>query len=306
MVGHVSLRHLHALLAVIWLHALACRAPQDSFGIARRFEALNVIVKTTASLPTAHRAAAVASAYDELFASLPAHALAATRARDELAVLFQAAHLTASYTLSERHVRAMAAFLGALEERGHAGNAEYQRMYKALVTARMLSEAREFAGRHPLAELEPLPELHEAADLVPGLPTEWTVDPDRRVLLHRNVYMDPVQILVVSHPMCHFSQAAVGDIQADATLDEVFRSHAKWLALPDAIYFDVIQKWNKEHTHQVTTLTNRREEWPMIDTWATPTFYFIKDGAVVAKVIGWPKEGRRADLIAAARQIGLL
>ena len=307
MVGHFSIpRCMNLLLAVALMQALACRAPRDPDGIARRFDALNAVIKTAATLSAGARAAAVAAAYDELFAALPASGRAGHRTSDELALLFRAASLTASHTADERHVRAMTSVLDALDERGLAANAEYGRMYETFVTARMLSDAREFARRHPLVELEALPELDEAIGLAVGRPTEWTVDPDKRALLRRNADLESVQIVVVSHPRCHFSQAAMREIQADPLLGEVFRAHARWLAPPAGIDFDVIQKWNSMHPHQETTLAYRREEWPMIDTWDTPTFYFLKDGVVAAKVTGWPREGRRAEVIAAARQVGLL
>lgn len=46
-------------------------------------------------------------------------------------------------------------------------------------------------------------------------------------------------------------------------------------------------------------------EWPMIDDWATPIFYFLRDGRLVAKVIGWPRGGRVAGLETAIRDVGL-
>ncbi|HMG55608.1 MAG TPA: hypothetical protein VK601_19050, partial [Kofleriaceae bacterium] len=276
-------------------------------GIARRFDTLNAVIKTAATLPDGARAAVVTAAYDELFAPLPVTGQSGHRTGDELDLLFRAASVTASYTANERHVHAMTSILAAQDGRGLAANAEYRRTYEALVAARMLSDAREFARRHPLQEFDALPELNEAVDLTVGRPTEWTVDPHKRALLRRNAALDAVQIVVVSHPLCHFSQAAMRDIQADPVLGEVFRVHAKWLAPPDgSIHFDVVQKWNSMHPHQETTLTYRREEWPMIDSWDTPTFYFIKDGAVAAKLTGWPREGRRAELMDAARQVELL
>jgi hypothetical protein len=59
------------------------------------------------------------------------------------------------------------------------------------------------------------------------------------------------------------------------------------------------QRWNHEHPAMQHTIAYRNDEWPMIDWWGTPTFYFIKDGAVIAKFVGWPKEGRRAELLTA-------
>jgi hypothetical protein len=126
--------------------------------------------------------------------------------------------------------------------------------------------------------------------------------------LRRNVDLQrPAQVVIVSHPLCHFSQAAVQDIQADPVLDKVFREHAKWLVPQDAhLYFDIMQRWNREHPGREVTMTVRREEWPMIDSWSTPTFYFLENGVVSAKVEGWPKGGRRPELLAALRQVGLV
>jgi hypothetical protein len=44
----------------------------------------------------------------------------------------------------------------------------------------------------------------------------------------------------------------------------------------------------------------------VIDSWGTPTFYVLKDGAVTAKVDGWPKAGRRRELLAALHKVGLV
>jgi hypothetical protein len=183
----------------------------------------------------------------------------------------------------------------------------YLQMYEAFIGARMFTEARALTKQHQMPVFEVLPELHEAADLVPGHPTEWVVDPNARVLLRRNVDLQPAQVVVVSHPQCHFSQNAVRDIQADPVLRETFLEHAKWLApQSNRLDFDVIQRWNREHPSQEITIAFRRDEWPMIDSWATPTFYFLKNGVVSAKVEGWPKEGSRSELLAALRQVGLL
>ena len=37
-------------------------------------------------------------------------------------------------------------------------------------------------------------------------------------------------------------------------------------------------------------------DWPQFDSWATPVFYFMREGRVVATVTGWPKEGRAREL----------
>ena len=273
----------------------------------RHFDALNRMEKVTKDLPDKARAAVIGAAYNELLASAGT-IKPSSRANDhELDLLYSAARLTAFYTTDGKHVRDMASFLDGLEQRGLATKHHYVQMYEALIKARMLTEARELAGRHPLPELEALPALHEAAGLIAGQPTEWAVNPDKHELLRRGVDLHrPAQVVIVSHPSCHFSQAAMQDIQADSVLSKGFSAQTTWLAPQDThLNFDVVQRWNREHPERETTLTFRREEWPMIDSWSTPTFYFFKDGAVSAKVEGWPKGGRRSELLAALRQVGL-
>jgi hypothetical protein len=202
----------------------------------------------------------------------------------------------------------MASFLNTLQERGLASSAHYLHMYEIFIGARMLTEARALASQHPMPELEPLPELHEEPDVVPGQPTEWVVHQSQRELLRRNADVRaPAQVVIVSHPLCHFSRAAAHDIQTDPVLRETLEGHATWLAPQDThINFNAVQQWNQQHPEQEVTLTFRREEWPMIDSWATPTFYFLKNGVAVAKVAGWPRQGRRSELLAGLRQIGLM
>ena len=96
----------------------------------------------------------------------------------------------------------------------------------------MLAEAREFGKQHPMPEA--LPEFREAEDIQAGGPTEWVVHPTKYELLRRNVALtDQIKVIVVSSPLCHFSRAAMRDIQADPVLRELFRAHAKWLAPQD-------------------------------------------------------------------------
>jgi hypothetical protein len=309
MVDHSAIRrYLHVLLIFIAIHTLACRARTKSSSMEQRFDALSRVDSLTRDLPYRAKAAVIGTAYDELFASVRAGETPGRVSSHDMDLLYRAAQLTAFYTIDESHIRDMVSFLATLEDQGAASKSHYMHMHEAFIKARMLTEAREFARRHPLPELEVLPELREAADLVAGRPTEWAVAPNKHELLRRSVDLhQPAQVVIVSHPSCHFSQAATQDIQSDPVLGKIFSAHARWLAPQDArVDFDVLQRSNREHPEQETTLAFRREEWPMIDSWNTPTFYFFKNGALSAKVEGWPKGGRRSELLAALQQIGLL
>jgi len=110
----------------------------------------------------------------------------------------------------------------------------------------------------------------------------------------------------VTHPACHFSQEAFRAIEGDAGLLALFADHAQLIA-PSARRFEValFQQWNREHPGLPMRLAYDRSQWPQLEAWSTPTFYFFRDGRLQAVVDGWPKGGRKDDLLAAARKIGL-
>jgi hypothetical protein len=47
------------------------------------------------------------------------------------------------------------------------------------------------------------------------------------------------------------------------------------------------------------------QQWPEIDYWGTPAFYFYQDGRLQGSLLGWPKEGRVAELQQMLTRIGL-
>ena len=59
------------------------------------------------------------------------------------------------------------------------------------------------------------------------------------------------------------------------------------------------------HPGQEMAVTFKREECQMVDSWDTPTFHFLENGVVRAKVQGWPKKGHRSELLAGLQKIGL-
>jgi len=53
-------------------------------------------------------------------------------------------------------------------------------------------------------------------------------------------------------------------------------------------------------------LAERREDWPFIKAWSTPTFHVLKDGQLIGSFEGWPREqGRRLQLAALLRHAGV-
>jgi hypothetical protein len=285
----------------------ACRARSERGDIARRFDVLTQVDQATALLPAVIRAAAMGALYQELFASSDPKRRLDRVADKDLELLYRAASLVEYDTLDAKYLPDMQSYLDALQRRNVASHREMVRMYQALVSARKLAEAGELARHHPHPEMPALPALRDASGTAGGLPTELVLDLDRHELVRRSVDLHQAAlIVVVGHPSCHFTQNAVRAIQADSVLGEVFRAHAVWLAPQESAFgWDQLEQWNRSHPGQELAIAFRRDEWPAIDTWNLPTFYFFKDGALRAKFFGWPEQGRWAELRSALRQIGL-
>jgi len=294
-------------LAALVGTALACRAPAEPSTTAHRLETLRRVDDLSLALTTRSRAAIVAASYGTLFGRPSALALAELESAD-LESWFRAASLTGYDTAGETFVEHMSRIHGELEHRGAASDVIHKKMFEGYVQVRMLDEARALARQQPHLGVEVLPEVRDTGALVPGRPSLWVVDPDKRQLQRQSIDLhQPAQVVMVSLPDCHFSQNAMRALESDPVLGPVLATHALRLAPQAAqIDFDVLQQWNREHPTQAIALAVRSDEWPLVDSWNTPTFYFLKNGTLVAKVEGWPPGGRRAEVVAGLQQIGLL
>lgn len=249
----------------------------------------------------------VHESYERLFGSRLRKASLNGLSSGDLDLILRAAETAGTYAPEERYARDMTAILEELSRRGDARKVHYLATYRMLVAVRDLAGARRVAADYPAGKFEALPavRIDPAAAHGPGV---WVPGDDPQEVVQRRVDVAAgPRIVVVSHPSCHFSRNAMSAIAADDVLGPVFRSHAMWIAPQSGMLnLPVLQRWNREHRDFEVALAVRQTEWPFVDYWNTPTFYFLKDGAVVQKVIGWPKEGRREELLAAARKAGML
>jgi hypothetical protein len=225
----------------------------------------------------------------------------------DLALFLRAAEMAGTYAAEERYARDMTAILDELSRRGDAGNVHYTAAYRMLVAVRDFAGARRLAAKYPAGEFEVLPAVRIDREPAKG-PSVWVPGDDPHEVVQRRVDVAAgPRIVVVSHPSCHFSRNAMSAIAADDTLGPLFRSHATWIAPQSGtLNLPALQRWNREHRDFAVALVVRQTEWTFVDYWNTPTFYFLKDGAIVQKVIGWPKEGHREELLAASRKAGML
>lgn len=302
---------LLALSTAVLAAGLVCgRVPPDATApspATRGFDAVWRAERATKGLPDAARARAIGEEYDARLGPVARGGLASLGHAD-LDLLHRAAHTTAFHTLSAAHLGAVRATLDELERRGLAAKRHVIHAHELLIKARRLDEATALAARHPSLALEAVPALRQAGPAVRGRPGAWSVDSREDALVRRSIDPGaPAHVVVVSHPLCHFSRAAMEAVGAAPALTGALRGHATYLAPQDgSFHLDVLRAWDQAHPDQAIAIALDRVEWPWVDSWETPTFYFLEGGAVVAKVSGWPSGGRLAELEEGARRIGLL
>ena len=284
-----------------------CRKKEKAIKIDEAYEALVKIKDGMMVVPENVRLAVLEGAYVDLFGVARAKRGAGLRDR-ELGVWFEAASMVAAMTDKVRFAREAEEVLGELARRKVATAENYEEMYGVDVEVRRFDEARALAARHPSAKMEALPVIRAAANLASGAPTELVVDAHEAAVTRQAVELStPAQIVVIGHPDCHFTSNAATAIEADPVLRDVFRGHAKWIAPPMMKFLLAdVQRWNRERPELPMSMAFRRDEWPSLDRWAMPTFYFLQHGQVIGEVHGWPKAGHRDELVANAKAIGLL
>lgn len=275
--------------------------------VSQIFDALIDIERETAGrLSTLERAAAMAAAFDKVSASRTMRSME-TLDSEDLKMLFRSADLTHNHTLREQDITVMELALSELINRGIDTQRNRVDMYGAYISMRMFTDAQHFADKHGI----------EVDRIAPSIVSEVPENFHGRTLLKVSLTNNKLThtsfvpglsdyIIVISHPLCHFTRDAVSAIEQDSTLSKIFSENSFWIAPVDRnVHFETLQAWNLKHSGAEFSVAYRREDWQQIDYWGTPTFYFFKDNKMIEKVTGWPDSGRREELIQAARSIGL-
>jgi hypothetical protein len=231
----------------------------------------------------------VRAAYERLFPAALRDAILAKADRVELAVLFDVTNIVASNTLDPKHVHDAASAFRAMDRVGAASDVEIQTLRSLMLKARAFDAPVQLA----------LPRLVDESQ--GKTPTILHVEPG--TLIRRWFPMVGPQIVVVSQPHCGFSARAMRDIASDTVLAPVFDQHSRWL-VPQQASGEPEQVLAPSRFRY--TLAYTQSEFPMIDVWETPTFYFLNGTKVIKKVVGWPREGRRQEVLEGVHAIGLL
>jgi hypothetical protein len=221
---------------------------------------------------------------------------------------FDAVYSVAFYSGAQETVDRLQAVHTELDRRDLATVEQHQHLHQTLVQMRRFEAANALARAHPEASDELLPAIESAPGLDAAQPSLLQIDPvEPRLRRVPATLAGFTGIVAVASPGCHFSRNAVGAIERDPTLRELFERHARWWIPPYSwLHLEHQQAWNREHPLAAMSLVYAVSDWPQLVLNSLPTFHFLRDGVLVGTVSGWPKEGSRNELLEQARAIGLV
>lgn len=215
-----------------------------------------------------------------------------------LSGLFQDAYVAFFYSNDARYAKDMRAIHDTLETRGVATEKQTKKLFDAYLVLRDFVQAVGLQKQHEHLAKHAVPKIQGA--VVSGLSvfgvssaSGWRKQP---------VDLNQVRLIVVTNPLCHFSNEALQAINNDAQVRAWFAKHALLLMDQKAVTYAhaAAPDWNQTHPDLVMHHVVSESDWPMIDSWATPTFYFIHDGKEVEHMTGWRKDQEPMSVLKAA------
>lgn len=187
-----------------------------------------------------------------------------------------------------------------------------QFVYESFLAARMIDDAVDFADRHQPHRRHPMLEDLKVSD--EGMAAVLVHHHDSAGAETSSLEVEPLawsngaQIIVVSHPGCGFSRAALEFFEKNAELATPLINHITWLVPQSRTFpFDPILDWNRFARNTELTLVYREDALPeSVGTTATPVFFFFKNGERIRVIEGWPGDDQFEVIVDAADDIGIM
>lgn len=251
-------------------------------------------------------ASAVADAYRAFSSAFPKADELPALSDESLSNIFRVLNTTVFYTSDARYMPEMQAVAEQIKLRGGLSPAQVNRLYGAYVRVRMFAEAERLVRAHRPQAPSPFPAISKDISFNAALPA--VVKLQEEGLLITNIRPDSaLRIVVTVGPYCAPSQRALRDISNDSALSAYFRRHALWLLPVDSdLHVDHLKRYSELAAVGNVGVAYDRTSWPLVDSWSTPIFYFLRDGRVISKVQGWPKGGRVEEVRRAIQSAGTL
>ena len=246
------------------------------------------LAEITRNLSRTTRAGMIAQRYHSLYPKKDLNLFS----KEELRARFDSANIAVFYSHDQKIAGEMISLYNTLHAKGAEKPEDLFTVAGAQIISRNFDRFDEISGSESLPKEFHIPAIE---DHISNESIKWQIlSPFPNKLVRENFPIDKgAYVIIVSNPLCGFSIAASKAIQSDGDLSNFLSKHGLWRVPPARrLYNNEAVAWNASHPSQKMVLAYKNESWPIIDDWSTPIFYFIKNGAVVDKVTGWPKNGQ--------------
>ncbi|WP_299270144.1 hypothetical protein [uncultured Psychrosphaera sp.] len=184
-------------------------------------------------------------------------------------------------------------------------------IYRSHIKLRQFQQAKDFATIYPNIEFSYLPKDIKTAQFTNEKTTFHLINKDESFsLIQREVMLKTKNyIVIISSPICSPSNRFLSWLHKDENqaIKNALIPNTLFMSPPASSIF--ISEWTavqKKYSDVNMQLSHKKSDWPDIQSWATPTMYFYKDGKLFNQLVGWPDEGRKEELKEAMQDIGLL
>lgn len=285
------------VLVALLCSANAGRAAPSAAALQDAYVRLVALDQATLDDAREQRVTRLRDAYARDFAPLIRSADLQTASAPKLDVLMRATQRLAYYSDDPQYLEDMASVVQRL---GPSIAPDAVKIYHAsLIQFRRFDQVRQLALQHPDVALESVPRVVAAPP--PARPNAYVMETRQRQLREIEIPLHDATLIAVVHPHCGFSRRAMDALRGSPLLQGLT---VRWIApVGRRIDYDVFVEWNAAHADQSIVLARRTADWPMIDDWATPTFYLLRNGKLVAHFSGWPKDGNQELLLELGRNL---
>lgn len=244
----------------------------------------------------AEMAAEIMAAYDSSFPSIAPNELE-NWPIEQVRALFDATHQTIVFTsnsgLGLEHDEALIRRLEQLYDHlvGHDATTERvtRMVTESYTRARAFQRMEEFLDCCPELAAN-MPDFIDSLAASTTFPTYWAFNAEENVLKRKRAEVSEGQrIVAIGSAHCGFARQAAVEL-ADSDLFSTVQPLLIWIAPPsDLLGLDELLAWNARHPEMQLGLLHRVEGWDFLEELRdSPSFYFLRDGQVEARLFGWP------------------
>lgn len=207
------------------------------------------------------------------------------------------------YTMEPHHLEKVIPLINEKKKRKEDITAYMSKLYESYLKTRQFRLARQLAKQHPDIIEDRIP------NIIYSKPTSRSLfSPNSNQSLVQNAFefSDNAEIIVISSAMCGPSKRFKTWLNSNPKMLNLFSKKSTWIIPQTApLYVKQMLDYNINNSSLNMSFVDKEANWPEIKYWGTPTLYFYYNGKLLKQLVGWPREGREKELIAALDLIGL-